>query len=434
MNQVVRDGTIHVEHVTRIEGHGNVVVDIASGAVKSVQWQVPEAPRFFESLVLGRDYDELALIASRICGICSISHTLASLKAVENAMGVGISEQTAALRRLATHAETIQSHILHLGYLVSPDLLGVGSVFPLISTHKEAVGKIVAMHRLGNEMSDLICGRTTHPVSMRVGGFSSFPAKEQLMRVRKSLKEALKLAGDLADIIEANAAKIPDFSRKTEYIALVSDSEYALYDGKIGSTETGAHPIEDYMKITNEYVVPHSTAKFARHKKDAYFVGALARYQLSGKRMTAGGRRIARRFGLREHRHNPFYNNIAQLAELVHCLEDSIAIIDSLAEKGIVAEKTSVAVRAGRGIGIVEAPRGILMHEYEIDAAGKCRKANFIIPTNQNHANIQKDLEAFAPALMGKTRGEIELGLEMLVRAYDPCVSCSTHYLKVEFV
>jgi sulfhydrogenase subunit alpha len=422
-------GSIHVEHVTRIEGHGNIILDAKDGKVLSIQWQVPEAPRFFESIVLGREFDELPLIASRICGICSISHTIASLKAVENAMGIEVSGQTISLRKLATHAETIQSHILHLGYLISPDLLGAGSVFPLIKTHKEAVSKVIKLHRLGNEMSDLICGRTTHPVIMAVGGFSRLPKETDLTNLRGTLTTALKLAGELAELVKENAGKLPAFSRETEYISLTSDNEYALYDGLIGSTISGKHKQDEYLSVTNEYIVPHSTAKFAKHERDSYFVGALARFNLNSAMLSP-------EFGLKAPCYNPFMNNIAQLAETVHCFEDSIRIIDDLLENGIRPEnlRDLIRIKEGCGIGIVEAPRGILMHEYTIDKDGKCTKGNFIIPTNQNHANIQKDMEAFAPTLMMKDRKEIELNLEMLVRAYDPCVSCSTHYLNVEFV
>ena len=425
---------INLEHITRVEGHGNIVLDAKNGKIVSLQWQVPEAPRFFEAMVVGRDYRELAVITSRICGICSISHTMASLKATENAMGIKVSDQTLLLRKLAMHAEGVQSHILHAGYLVAPDLFGVGSVLPLVKTHKEAVVKIIRIHRLANELSDLICGRTTHPITLVPGGVTKIPKEKELTDVKGKLESAVETTFDIVDLVLANAGSLPDFTRETEYIGLSSDDEYAVYDGMIGSTDTGKHKIEDYLSITNEFVVPHSTAKHTKHNRDSYMVGALARYNLNSSKLTPLGKDVAGKFGLKSPCFNPFMNTVAQLAELAHSIEDSINIIDTLLDNGLREEKIHVKVRAGRGIGAVEAPRGILFHDYTINELGKCVKANCIIPTNQNHENIQKDMEAFAPTLLDKSKSEIELNLEMLVRAYDPCISCSTHYLKVRFV
>ncbi|MBI5000882.1 MAG: Ni/Fe hydrogenase subunit alpha [Euryarchaeota archaeon] len=430
-------GKIHidVEHLTRVEGHGNIVLNANSGKVENVQWQVPEAPRFFESFVRGRPWNELAHITSRICGICSIGHTLTSLKATEAAMGIETSEQTQLLRRLAIHGENTQSHILHVGYLIAPDLFRVGSVLPLIGTHPDAVLKVVKLHRLANEFSDLLCGRTTHPVSMAPGGFTWIPSEKDLRNMKMRWAEAVEVTNDVAEIVLANAGGLPSFSRETEYISLTSDDEYALYDGMIGSTDTGKHPVEGYLKITNEFVVPQSTAKYCKHARDSYMVGALARFNLNSRHLSPLAKHWAGKFHLKPINYNPFMNSVAQLVEFVHSVEDSIAIIDKLLAKGIDRrERPKVKPKAGRGVGAVDVPRGILFHDYTYDEKGICRKANCIIPTNQNHNNIQKDFEAFAPTLLDKPGKEIELNLEMLVRAYDPCISCSTHYLKVKLV
>lgn len=430
-----KDIKIELEHITRVEGHGNIVLDAKNGKVVSVQWQVPEAPRFFEAMIIGRDYHQLSHITSRICGICSIAHSLVSLKATENAMNVNISNQTLLLRKLAMHAENIQSHILHLGYLVAPDLFGVGSVFPLIKTHKDIVVKIIKLHRLANEMSDLICGRTIHPISLVVGGFTKIPTEKELINLKGQLQGKVGTTLDIVEVILSAADKLPGFTRETEYIGLTSDDEYVLYDGTmIGSTDTGKNKFEDYLSLTNEFVVPHSTAKHTKNNRDSYMVGALARYNLSSSKLMPLAKQVAEKFGLKAPCFNPFMNNVAQLVEIAHSIEDSISIIDKLLDNGLEEEKVEVRIRAGRGIGVIEAPRGILFHDYTIDEQGKCVKANCIIPTNQNHGNIQKDMEAFAPTLLDKSKSEIELNLEMLVRAYDPCISCSTHYLQVRFV
>lgn len=428
---------IDIEHVTRVEGHGNIVVNVKEGKIEKLQWQIPEAPRFFESMLRGRNYYELRPITSRICGICSIGHSLASLKATEDALSVKITDQTGALRRLAINAENLQSHILHVGYLAVPDLLGVGSVFPLVgSKHQDALLAIVKLHRLSNQMSDLICGRTTHPISLVVGGFSKLPRERQLINLKKDLEEGLDISKEVAKVILSVADNLPDFTRETEYIGLTSDEEYALYDGDIASTDTGRHPDDyDYTSVMQECVVPYSTAKHAKHERDSYMVGALARFNINSKQLHPIAQEIANMFSLKPINYNPFMNNIAQLVEFVHGLEDSIKIIDGLVDDGIDDEKpVKVKIKAGRGVGIVEVPRGILVHDYHLNEEGKCFKANCVIPTNQNHANIQKDMEAFIPDLIDKPKAEIELNLEMLVRAYDPCISCSTHYLDVKFV
>ena len=423
---------IESKHIARIEGHGSVVLNAKDGKIEKIQWQVPEAPRFFEAMVVGRDYFEIARIVSRICGICSISHSLASLKATESAMGVQVSDQVKNLRNLAKYSEMIQSHILHAGYLVAPDLFRVGSVLPLVGSHTDAVVKIIGIHRMANEMSDWMCGRTTHPISFVVGGFSRLPVAKELINFRNRLQASIGTVLEIVDLVYSVRAGLPNFNRETEYIALTADNLYDPYDAFIGSTDTGRHKLEDYLSITNEYVVPQSTAKFTKHKRDSYMVGAMARFNLNHKKLSPLAQKVAEKFGLKPPLANPFLNTVVQLAELANSIEESIGIIDGLLKNGIKEEKTDIKVRAGRGVGAVEAPRGILFHDYTIDKNGKCVKANCIIPTNQNHANIQKDMEAFAPTLLQKPEAEIKTNLEMLVRAYDPCVSCSTHYLKIK--
>ncbi|MCK4718723.1 MAG: nickel-dependent hydrogenase large subunit, partial [Thermoplasmata archaeon] len=324
---------IHVEHVTRVEGHGNIILNAKDGKIEKIQWQVSEAPRFFESFVRGKPYHMLSHTTSRICGICSIGHALASLKATEAAMGVEISEQTALLRRLATHAENLQSHILHVGYLVAPDLFGVGSVFPLAKTHTDVVLKIVGQHRLANEMSDLICGRTVHPITLAVGGFTAIPTEKQLKALRQKLVDAVEPTKEIAGVVLANAGGLPNFTRETEYIGLVSDTEYALYDGVIGSTDTGRHPVEDYLSITNEYIVPQSTAKHTKHARDSYMVGALARFNLNYEKLHPLAKEVAGMFGLKPINYNPYMNSVAQIVEYVNSIEDSIKLIDILLER-----------------------------------------------------------------------------------------------------
>ncbi len=431
------DFSIHVEHLTRVEGHGNIELNVKNGKIEKLQWSVVEAPRFFEAMLRGQQYNELRPITSRICGICSIGHSLASLKATEDALDVKITEQTALLRRLAINGENMQSHILHIGYLAAPDLFGVGSVFPLIgSKHTDTVLKIVKLHRLANEMSDLICGRTIHPIRLIVGGFSAIPTEKQLLALRIRLEESKSVTNDVANVIHSVADKLPNFTRETEYIGLSADDEYALYYGVINSTDTGKFKdYKNYQTITNEYFVPQSTAKHAKHNRKSYMVGALARFNLNSSHLHPEAKDVAKMFKLKPINYNPFMNTIAQLVEFMHNIEDSINLIDKISNKGLKEEKpTKAKVKASRGVGLVEVPRGLLIHDYTLNSKGYCTKANCIIPTNQNHANIQLDMEKIVPEIIDKPPKEIELTLEMLVRAYDPCISCSTHYLDVKFV
>ncbi|HUT23356.1 MAG TPA: nickel-dependent hydrogenase large subunit, partial [Sumerlaeia bacterium] len=323
--------------------------------------------------------------------------------------------------------ETLQSHILHVGYLALPDLVGTGSALPLETTHKDALHTVVRLHRLGNDICTVVGGRTTHPVRVQVGGFSALPTPGELVRLLVGLEGAIGEMEAIARVLQSLADRIPAFERDTEYVALASDAEYAFYDGLIASTDTGLHPVADYESVANEYIVPWSTAKWTRHNRSSYMVGALARANISGDRLSETAKRTAGELGFSTPCRNPFMNSVAQVVECVQSIEESVKIIGRLLERGITREESHVGVQAGRGVAAVEAPRGILFHDYTFDETGRCAKANCVIPTNQNHANIQGDFEAFAPTIANQPRKKVELLLQMLVRAYDPCVSCSTH-------
>ncbi len=420
---------VRVHYLTRVEGHGNIVVDVeADGSVSTCRWEVPEAPRFFEAMVVGRDYRDVHHIVSRICGICAIGHQLASLQATEDALNIHVSEQTHALRRLALHAENLQSHLLHIAYLVLPDLMGVDSILPLAATHKDAVLKFIAARRVANEFSRIICGRTTHPQRMTPGGFVQLPTTEDLESLRLMLTQTLPNLDFAVDFFAGIIDRFPKFERDTEYVGLVSPAEYAMYWGEIGSTRDERRPVRQYRNVTREYLVPTSTAKWTRNQTDSYMVGALARFNLNAEHLRPLAAKAAKKLGLVKGCTNPYMITVAQLVECVHTVEESIELVDELLRQGIRDEAPAVIrPSAGRGVGAVEVPRGILFHFYEYDDNGRVFQADCVIPTNQNHGNIQKDLEALTPTLAGLSEKEIELRLSMLVRAYDPCISCSTH-------
>ena len=434
----LQNKNINIHYLTRVEGHGNIKVNLKDGKLEECLWEVPEAPRFFEAMVVGRKWHEMHHITYRICGICSIAHQFTSLKATEAALGVEISDQTLKLRKILLDGENLQSHVLHVGYLALPDLLGVGSVIPLATTHPEELLTVVRVHRLANDICEIIGGRTTHPIRCVVGGFCALPTEEELKLIKEKLVQSLGDLQTIAGLVKTLLSGFPDFTRETEYIGLTNDNEYALYDGNIKSTDTGKTGVENYLDITNEFIVPHSTAKFTKHARDSYMVGALARFNLNYDQLLPKAKEAAEMLGLVPINTNPYMNNVAQLVEAVHSAENSIKLVDELLETGlkneiVKDESSSVKLKSGRGIGAVEAPRGILFHDYEYDDSGTCLRANCIIPTNQNHNNIQKDMEKLVPEIMHLPQEKIELALEVLVRAYDPCISCSTHYLKVKF-
>ena len=231
---------------------------------------------------------------------------------------------------------------------------------------------------------------------------------------------------------------LPTSSSNFTFIALTSPDEFALYDGDIGSTDTESGPVSDYLSFTNEFIVPHSTAKYAKHNRDSYMVGALARVNKNFDQLSPLAKEVAGMFNFKAVCHNPYMNNVAQLVEIVHSFEDTIRLINELEEMGLQEQpnyhKPDITVKAGQGASAVEVPRGILFHDYTYDENGVCTEANCIIPTNQNHNNINRDLAALVPTIIDKPQEEVELLCEMLVRAYDPCISCSTHYVDVTFV
>jgi coenzyme F420-reducing hydrogenase alpha subunit len=426
--------SIEEKSVSRVEGHGDLVLDVKNKKIEKLIFRIPESPRFFEAMLVGRKYDKPSHITSRICGICSVAHTLASIKATEAAMDIKPSGQTVKLRKLIMHHECVQSNVLHVYFLAAPDFFGVGSVFPLIKTHPEVVNIALRAKMMANEMVRIIGGRAVHPIRTVVGGFTKLPTMEEMVKMKEMLKASYP---DFEKSLEVfKTIKMPDFERETEYISITDPTEYALYDGNIKSTDGWEIDDQDYLSKINEKVVQHSTAKHCWSSRDAYFVGALARFNNNYDQLSDNAKEYAQELGLKAPCYNTYMNNIAQFVEVVHSVDDSIKIIDELMETGLDEDKAmaEIKVKAGRGVGVNEAPRGLLIHDYTYDENGRIVKANLIIPTNQNFANIEKDMKALVPTIIDKSEDEIKLGCEMMIRAYDPCISCSTHYLNIKLV
>jgi sulfhydrogenase subunit alpha len=429
---------IEVPYVTRVEGHGNIVIDMKAGKLLTSHLEVVEPPRYFEAMLKGYPYTDIALITSRICGICSVGHQMTSLKATEKALGIDVSEQTVLLRKLLIYGATMQSHVLHIYFLAAPDLLGVPSVVPLAGTHPDVVKMALRMKKLANDICDKLGGRTIHPNRLVPGGFTKLPTLADLTWIRTMLEQQMvpDAKASLA-LLKSLLPKFPTFERETEYIGLSHETEYAFYDGDVASTDAGHFPVDDYLSVTNEYIVPYSTSKHCRHARSSYFVGALGRFNNNHARLNPLAKTVAAELGLAPVVKNPFLNTAVQLVETVHVVEESLKLLDGLLVRGIKAEKPVVPerLREGRAAEATEVPRGILFHDYTYDNRGQVVKANCIIPTTQNTQSIDDDMAELVPWMLekGMTKEQMTLTLEMLVRAYDPCISCSVHFLDVEF-
>ncbi|RJX26404.1 MAG: Ni/Fe hydrogenase subunit alpha [Desulfurivibrio sp.] len=418
---------IKVNHLSRVEGHGNIRIRIKDGEVLEAGWDVVETPRFFEAMLVGKLWENAPWICGRICGICSIGHTLASIRAVENAFGITPDRQTERLRLLLKHMETLQSHILHLYFLAAPDFLQLGSVLPLIASHPEVVQRATRLKLLANDACDIIGGRRLHPTRTVVGGFTMLPEKSQLAQLKARLEAALPDLTKTAELFQTFT--LPDFVREAEFVSLKGKNQYPFIGGELVSSDGVVRAEDDYLQMTNEYMVDHSTSKWSRLSRQSLATGALARLNNNFALLYPGAREIAAVFGLQPVNHNPFMNNIAQLVECVQVVMDSIAITSELLAGSWQKPRQPVVPKAGRGVGAVEVPRGILYHAYEFDQAGRITRADCIIPTSQNNANIHYDLIELArqSAARQKPDAEIQRLAEMLVRAYDPCISCSVH-------
>ncbi len=419
------DLNVNVHPLTRVEGHGNIVVQVKDGKLQEARWDVVETPRYFEPMLKGKHYSSAGLLTSRICGICSFGHCLASLRATENAFGVFIPERAAWLRLLAKHGETLQSHCLHLFFLAAPDFLGVTSVIPLLESHPEVVALALRLKGMGNRLCEITGGRATHPVSLQVGGVTTMP--EGLGGLRDELERSLD---DLAVAAELfRTFEIPDFVRETEFVSLKGKDEYPFIGGRLISSDGVEHAEHEYLPMTNEYVDKNNTSKWCKLSRKSFAVGALARFNNNHSLLHPQALEIASSLGLTPVCHNPFMNNVAQLVECVHVVHDAIRLIGLLLESDSGPTMVPVTPRVGEGVGAVEVPRGILYHYYKYDDKGRITRADCVIPTTQNNANIHHDMHDLVEqfAVQGMTDDKLELLCSMLVRAYDPCISCSVH-------
>ncbi len=420
---------ISIEHLGRVEGHGGIHVEIENGKITKVNMDIYEGSRFYEELIVGKHYEEVAGIVSRICAICSADHLLASQMATEKAFGVEVSRQTYLLRGLLLHGSMIESHALHVYALALPDLLGFDGVISMAAKYPREVSIALSLKKLGNTIQELIGGRAIHAINPVLGGFGVVPTPQQLRDLKEQLQKGLEDALLTVDLYES-LLPLPDFADSpTIYTALEPREPRYSYLGDIIQTSLGDRfPVEDYRKVCHERVVSHSTAKQSLFANKPFMTGALARLNLNHKHIKGKAREVMERLLPNLPTTNILHNNTAQLIELIHSIERALVLIDYLLEEGIRPEPpVKIVPRAGRGVGAIEVPRGTLYHAYEYDENGILIEADVITPTAQNLANAEKDLRTAVENLMNAEEEQLRLSLEMVARAYDPCISCAVH-------
>ncbi len=415
---------IDVDYIARVEGQGAINLKITkNNKIKNLQFKIFEPPRFFESFLIGRKYDEIMELTSRICGICPVAHQITSLRAVENAIGITPSNQTKDLRKLIAISAHIQSNVLSMYFLSLPDLMGYESIITMRKDHLNIIKRGLKLKKLGNDITQLIGGRAVHPITMIVDGFTNIPNKNQLQVIKKKLIEAKIDAFKTVDLF--SELKIPVFNRRCEHIALSNIKHYAINEGKFKSTNGLNIDEMNYRNYILEKQKPYSTALHSYLKnRDSFMVGPLPRININLKQMSDDARNAAKESGVKFPNFNPFVSHLARAIELVHDIDESIEIIDRLTVK---QEKRKHQCKSGFGAAITEAPRGSLYHSYILNNNGIVKKADIVPPTAHNAYNIEKDMNNFVHTIIDESIDEITLKCEMLIRAYDPCISCSSH-------
>jgi sulfhydrogenase subunit alpha len=432
----VRPRTVTISHLGRVEGHGGISVRIVGDVVHDVNMDIFEGSRYYEALLKGKSFLEVQGIISRVCAICSAGHTVAALTALERALGIEVSERIHHLRGLLVLGSTIESHALHVFALALPDFLGFDSVIAMSAKHPREVAFALRLKQLGNRIQELVGGRAIHPVNTLVGGFGRLPAAEDVRRIRQDLVAALPPLMGCVELV--STLPVPDWpKRRTVHVALEPYEPGYRFRGDVLCTSRGErYPVERYLDLVREFTVEHSHAKHsALASGETYMVGSLARIALFGPFLQGQAKEARERLLPEGSTDNALRNNWAQLVELVHCVERGVEVCDILlAFPPGEREMTAYEVQAGRGVGAVEVPRGTLFHEYEIDAQGRVAAANVITPTAQNLANLEGDLRQSAERMIAADRDvtepRLKLGLEMVARAYDPCISCSVHVVR----
>lgn len=423
--------TIHVNHLARVEGHGGIRIELDGNTVSSVQFQAFEGARLVEGLLAGRRYEDVAAIVSRVCAICSTAHTLTSLKATEEALGIEVTEQTVALRNLMFLGENIESHALHLFLLAAPDYLGYPGAGAMATDFRDTIATGLRLKKLGNTVQEAIGGRAVHPVNAVLGGFAALPRLDTLIRLRDDLRAGLRDAAAAIDFL----ASLPDIDCGQVdccFAAKHAGDGPSYYTGTeitiAGRDGSKRFDVTDYRSVFDETTVPYSHAKLNRRDGKPFMVGALARLVIHPRRLTGRSRRAAEKLGLSVPSGNPLDNNKAQAVELVLDIEQAALMVDRILDVGLTEEpRKRVESRPGRATAVTEAPRGLLIHSYTYDGEGRIAAADIVTPTAMNAASIEQHLRQAVMESTDRSREVLTRKLEMVARAYDPCISCAVH-------
>jgi coenzyme F420-reducing hydrogenase alpha subunit len=421
--------TLDVGCLARVEGEGALRVKIRGHQVEDVKLRIFEPPRFFEAFLRGRHFTEAPDITARICGICPVAYQMSACHALEQACGVTVEGPIRELRRLLYCGEWIESHALHIHLLHAPDFLDAASGLHLAATQPEAIERGLALKKTGNDLIAALGGRAIHPVNVRVGGFYRLPEKRELAALIDPLQRALDLS--LATVRWVAGFPFPDFEETGDLVALRHPTEYPFNEGRIVSTAGLDVAVDDYEKHFHEEQVPHSTALHSRSGDGPpYLVGPLARFALNFDRLSPIAREAAGEAGLTPHCRNPFQSIAVRAVETVYACDEALRILRAYEKPDRPA--VEVIPRDAVGTGCTEAPRGILYHRYKIDAAGRILEAKIVPPTSQNLRRIEADLRDFVAAHLDLPDDRLTWQCEQAIRNYDPCISCSTHFLKLE--
>jgi sulfhydrogenase subunit alpha len=424
-----RTQRFEVAGLTRVEGEGSLRLVVSDGEVTEARLGIFEAPRYFERIVLGRSPDEVLDIVARICGICPVAYQMSAVHAFEDARGITIDPATRVLRRLLYCGEWIESHALHVYFLHAPDFLGYSSAIELARDHRVLVERALALKKAGNRLVSVVGGRPIHPVSVRVGGFYHVPTRAQMTALRPELTAALAVAEETVRVVAG--LESPPFEREPRLVCLRHPTDYPMNEGRIVSSDGLDLAPGDWEAAFEEDQVGWSNALHARtHAGEVYLVGPAARITLAGDLLHPRAAALLAMTGQAEAiRRDPFRSIVARAVELVHATALAIDLIDDYRPP----ERAFVPWTPGPGVAAwaTEAPRGLLFHRYELDEQGLVSNARIVPPTSQNQAAIEADLSGFAPSVLNLPHEAATLRFEQLIRAYDPCISCATHFLDV---
>ncbi len=421
--------TIKVDYLARVEGEGALYIKIKDSAVDEVRLKIFEPPRFFEAFLRDRNFKEAPDITARICGICPVAYQMSAVHAMENALGAHVNGQLRELRRLLYCGEWIESHVLHIYMLHAPDFLGYDDAIRMAKDHREIVERGLKLKKIGNQIVNLVGGREIHPINVRIGGFYKTFTKTEL----ETLTENLKWARDAAyeTVIWTSQFSFPDFERDYEFISLSHPNEYPFNEGRIISNKGLDIDASEYEDHFEEVHVEHSTALHSVLKeRDAYFVGPMARYNLNFDKLPTIAQEAAREAKLGKECRNPFKSIVIRSVEVLFAFEEALRIVSEYDNPKDPFQE--IQPIDGEGFGCTEAPRGMLFHRYKVNKQGKILDARIVPPTSQNQKTIENDLRAFVPKYIDLPDDKLTWQCEQAIRNYDPCISCSTHFLKLE--